>query len=182
MLLVSSPALATQVLSYDLGTMTDRAAVVVWGTVTSAVSDRMPEAQGRIHTRVTIQIKELIKDDGRLKGGDITISVPGGRVGKIGQWIPGAPRFAKGMEVVVLLNRHQVSGRLTLLGLSQGRYVVERPAGAPATVVSDRTGLGLVIRDAEGRLKPAPASQQLDRRPLVDALKLIRARVTLHEP
>ncbi len=176
LLLVPSSALGTQVVSLDLEAMSDRAAVAVLGAVTHVEAQRLQQARGRIYTAVTVSVRELLKHDTDRAAKTVTFFVPGGKLGKLGQWVPGAPKFARGMEVLVLLNRHPTSNRLTLIGLSQGRYVVERPSGAPASVVSDRSGLGLVIRNAKGRLEPAPQGRQLDRRPLDAALNLIRKR------
>ncbi|MFT7624558.1 MAG: hypothetical protein ACI9WU_003746 [Myxococcota bacterium] len=168
-------ASATQVVALDLDQMTDRADVIIMGKVTSVVAERPTEARGRIHTLVTVQASEVLRAD--KQAATYTFSVPGGVVGKIGQLVPGAPRFVVGQEVLVLMSRHQGTQRLRVVGLSQGRYEVQRTAGQSAEIVSDRAGIGLVLRDPQGRITDAPASHSVDRHLLVAALERIRARV-----
>ena len=181
--LVPQSSSATQVLVLDLDSMVAQSRVVVWGTVTQTRAERVPESPGRIHTLVTIGVKEMLRCDAAgAPGKQIEIAVPGGRIGRLGQLVPGAPKFDVGQEVVLLLERQPKSGRLIPVGLSQGRYVVERrPGGAVATAVSDRHGLGLLARGADGRLQPAPASAHLDRQPLSTLLSRIRA-LAAHKP
>ncbi len=179
LLLLPASATATQVISLDLDEMTDRADVIVHGTVVAVTSERMPQARGRIHTKVTVEPTEVLRSDRQQVR--YVISVPGGTVGRLGQLVPGAPTFAVGEEVVVLLSRHEATQRLVVVGLSQGRYRVEREAGKAPTVVSDRHGATLMMRDAQGRLVEAPAARLEERRPLSTTLETIRERVRTHK-
>lgn len=177
--LAPASALATQVLSMDLDSMTDRSDAIVWGHVLTTRAERPVESPGRIHTLVTVSVREYLRaEPGKQKSKTVQFSVPGGRLGQLGQWIPGAPRFAAGQELILLLARQPKTKRLIVVGLSQGRYVIERPQGAEPQAVSDRSGLGLLARGPGGRLLPAPATASLDRRPLSRMLARIRARLT----
>ena len=175
-LLLPIAASATQVVAVDLDTMVDTAAVACWGTVTSVTAARNG---GRIQTTVVVQPSEVLKQDGSARPGDpVSFVLPGGVVGRFGQWVPGVPKFTPGMEVVVLLERQRDTGTLLLVGLPQGRYVVERRTSAePPEAVSDRRDIGLLARDKDGRLTPAPESARVDRRPLDGLLQAIRQRV-----
>lgn len=171
---------ATQVFALDLDTMVDTASVACWGTVTSVTSAR---ADGRIETTVVVQPSEVLKRDEAQRAGEpVSFVIPGGVVGRMGQWVPGVPRFQPGMEVVLLLERQRVTGRLLLVGLPQGRYVVERRTTPEIPeAVSDRSGVGLLTRGKDGRLESAPDAARLDRRPLGDLLSRIRLRAQ-HRP
>ncbi len=175
LLTIPGLASATQVISLDLNEMTDRADVIVHGTVVAVTSERMPQARGRIHTKVIVEPTEVLRSDRQQVRYEL--SVPGGTVGRIGQLVPGAPKFTVGEEVLVLLARHEATQRLVVVGLSQGRYRVERAPGQAPTLVSDRHGAALMMRDTKGRLVEAPAERLEDRRPLSTTLDTIRERV-----
>ena len=60
----------------------------------------------------------------------VTVVVPGGVVGPIGQRVDGAPAFAKGEEVVVFLSAAE-AGAFRVTGLAQGKFSVRDGAAQP---------------------------------------------------
>ncbi len=174
-LLWAGPAAASQVLYGPLEVLVDEADVVVWGRVTHARSHRDAANPGRIRTDVTVSPLERLKSDGAARPLDaVSVSLPQGRSGPYVQVGAGLPDLSPGDEVVLLLYR-QRSGRLVLLGMALGAYVVDRRGPKPSAV-SDRRGLTLRVRDALGRLVPAPPAASVERLPLADLLTRIRAR------
>lgn len=173
-LLIAPVAGATQVLSLSLDAMEARSDVVVWGTVVDVRSEAIPGDTGRFHTLVTVKVKERLK--GATATSEVVFSVPGGRVGRFAQRVPGAPTFALGQELVVLLQKHH-RGRLMIVGFAQGSYLVERHPGQPARAISDRRGLALISRTPAGRLTLAPAGSEVDDRRLDTLLTRIRSAV-----
>ncbi|MBN1808895.1 MAG: matrixin family metalloprotease [Planctomycetes bacterium] len=61
-------------------------------------------------------------------GNTVEVAVPGGRAGQVHYVVPGAPRFAAGEEVVLFL-RGPKSGKMAVLGFSQGYYSVVAAGG-----------------------------------------------------
>lgn len=173
----AEPAHAAQVVSLTLEQVVDRADVIAWGTVTEAASELVPGAPGRIQTRITLlPSQRLAGAPGQDTAAPVIFYVAGGVMGRIGQVVPGSPRVRVGDEVVMLLSRQAISHRLIVVGLAQGHYRVERRAGGPVVAVSDRRELGLLLRDAQGRLSPADVPS-VEREPLQALLTRIRARL-----
>lgn len=101
----------------DVASLTTAADVVVRARVvrlTSAWVDGTP-ASGLIATTVELQPTEWWKRAAQT--GTLSVRVPGGVVGDLGQLSPGAPSFTEGEEVVVFLRR---------LAPRQHLYSVER--------------------------------------------------------
>ncbi|HEY1435524.1 MAG TPA: PKD domain-containing protein [Thermoanaerobaculia bacterium] len=81
--------------------------------------------QDRPVTLVTLQLTEAIKGS---PGATFVVRQPGGRVGDLAWWIPGAPVFTIGSDVVLMLGPHPgYPGqlRLTELGLSKFDLVAD---------------------------------------------------------
>lgn len=95
-------------------------ALIVVGTVrrieTLAVRD------GRILTEVTLNVDRRVK--GRLRGGKVVVTAPGGRVGDRLAYVFGAPEFTRGERVLVFLKR-TAEGRLRTNALALGKYHLE---------------------------------------------------------
>jgi hypothetical protein len=76
----------------------------------------------RVETLVTLQVATYLKGHW---GPTVTFRVPGGQIGRYRTVVPGAPRFAPGEEVVLLLGA-QGPSIPHVLGLSQGVFRVYR--------------------------------------------------------
>ena len=81
--------------------------------------------RGRIFTFVQLATTRVI--EGRVKVGQpVTVAIPGGEVGDLGQWVCGTPSVELGDDVVVFLAPRPVGWVVVGLGLGW-----LRPRGAP---------------------------------------------------
>jgi hypothetical protein len=100
---------------------------VVRGTVLSVTSRW---AGGHIVTDVEIAVTSSWKGQ---PGRQVTVTIPGGVVGDLGQRVDTAPEFTVGEEVVVFVQRAP-NGRMNRVnGLAQGKYRVEDGLAKPDT-------------------------------------------------
>ena len=79
---------------------------------------------GAIWTRSTFRVVETLKGD---LGTEVTVRLPGGRVGHLTATVDGAPRFFPGEEAIVFLARTR-SGDYSVAGWVEGTFRVERDA------------------------------------------------------
>lgn len=147
----ASLAVATQVLALDIPEIVAESEVIVRARVASVVAERVPESPGRTHTRVGLEVLERL---GGLAGFTLPtaleLTTPGGRLGRFAQWVPGAPTFTAGEEIVVALARNG-HGRFLVVGFNQGLWRVIRTAGQATIARSERSGVELV--------RPGPSGQ-----------------------
>jgi hypothetical protein len=176
MLLTSKTSEGAHVVALDTAALTSQADLVVRGIIVDIQAEAVPEAVTRIHTRATLTVQELFKSQiaGFTAGMSIDIYTPGGILGRYGQWSPGAPRFQPGEEVVLFLSRHPHTGRFFVLGLSQGRYVVDRTLYAEGMTASDHTGLQLMAKSPGGQWGPTVGSTRFSRMTLPELRRQIR--------
>ncbi len=91
----------------------------------------------------------------------VTVVVPGGVVGRIGQRVDGAPTFSEGEEVVLFLGK--TDGRFFRVhGLGQGKFSVSSGEARPD--VADFTFVGGTALRAGERRAEAMAVGELERR------------------
>jgi len=145
--------------------LADRSPVIARGLVLEVASrlDRIG-AQDLPVTITSVQVLEAFR--GSYPGQVLRVRVPGGRVGSLAWWVPGAPVFEANQEVVLLLR--PAEGRpgefhLSEFGLSRfdivqdesGRRFAVRPAFDPEEdlYASKRS---VAIRDRVPGLKPTP--------------------------
>jgi hypothetical protein len=125
-LLAATPARAMLAVPATVEDLARSSDAVVRGKVAS-VSARWSEDQRRIFTYVEVQPASVWRGAApRL----VTVLVPGGVVGNIGQRVDGAPGFAKGEEVVVFLSGAE-AGAFRVTGLAQGKFSVQGGAARP---------------------------------------------------
>lgn len=74
----------------------------------------------RIETTVTLEVSEYLKGTG---GNSISITVPGGEVGEIGELYSHTARFEKDEEVVVFARRDKTN-RFQVAGGSSGKHSI----------------------------------------------------------
>jgi hypothetical protein len=90
---------------------------------------------GTIWTLTTFDVVETLK--GQLPR-EITVRLPGGRVGHLTATVDGTPKFNPGIEVVVFLERSR-AGDFTVAGWVEGTFRISRDS---------RTGSETVTQDS----------------------------------
>ncbi|WP_242393709.1 hypothetical protein [Anaeromyxobacter oryzisoli] len=128
---------------------------VARGTVVRMASRYAP-GSGRIVTDVEIAVSSAWKGS---PGERVTVTVPGGQVGGVGQYVDAAPVFAVGEEVVVFLARRP--GAWLVNGLAMGKWTIAGASATPAVHAEDQRYRPL----AAGEAPIAPmATAELERR------------------
>jgi len=149
LLLLAAPAAATVYVPVDFADMVTTSKIIVHGRVVNVRSEPTVD-RSTIATHVTLDVDQPLK--GRV-GESITFRVPGGQVGRYRRVVVGAPRFARGDEVIVFLTSRGPSIAY-LFGLSQGVYRVSRASGravvAPA-IMANGPGAERVVRGDPAR-------------------------------
>lgn len=126
MLALAGGAFATTLIAMDVPALTRASDVIVRGTVVR-VESRWNQDKSRIITDNEILVSEVLK--GNQTGQTVVAMQPGGVVGEIGQAVHGVATFALGDEVVVFLEKR--GDRAFVVGLAQGRFVVDRSGPEP---------------------------------------------------
>ncbi len=85
---------------------------------------------GHIVTDVEIAVASAWKGQ---PGRRVTVTIPGGVVGDLGQHVDAAPKFTVGEDVVVFVQRAPNGKLLRVNGLAQGKYRVEDGLARPDT-------------------------------------------------
>jgi hypothetical protein len=141
LLLLSLPALATTMISLDVPSMAKSADAIVQGTVTS-LQPRWTQDHHRIITDVRIEVTEAIKG---APPKTLVVMQPGGVVGDVGQRVAGTAQFEAGEEVVLFLEKRGAE-RFAIVGMSQGKFRVERSSdGTAAFVIPDPEAEALLV-------------------------------------
>lgn len=142
------PALATSLVPVDLAGLARASDRIVLGTVTGAES-RWNEDRSLIVTDVRIRVADAMKGNA---AGEITVTQPGGIVGKLKVEVPGASAYRVGEEVVLFLAPER-DGRTFVNALDRGRFpVVEDPvtrvkkvAGLTPEALRIMSGAGVAV-------------------------------------
>lgn len=165
-----APAFAAVVVPLDLPALTQKADLVVVGTV-ARTDARWVE--GRIVTRVVLKTSQVLKG---TTADEVTVEVLGGEVDGIAQRVSGMAAFTVGEEAVVFLERHAETNRV--VGLAQGKFTVQRDLTGVA-MVPDLRGLTTATRDAKGELVLKPAEAAAKPIPLQDFVGRVTASLTV---
>ncbi len=136
LLAVGVPVSAIVVRPLTFEQLVGESTAIVYGRVSDVRGQWTADRQG-IDSLVTLDSIEYFK--GTL-GGNLTVRVPGGQVGRLVHVLPGAPRFAPG-DIVVLFLKASGPALPIVTGTTQGVFRV---------TADPRTGERLVM---------APASQ-----------------------
>lgn len=124
--LAAPMALATTLIAMDVPALTRASDLVVRGTVVR-VEARWTNDGRRIITDNEILVAEVLK--GAVSKKTVVAMQPGGEVGDVGQLVHGVAKFNVGDEVVVFLEAR--GERAFVVGLAQGRFVVDRSGPEP---------------------------------------------------
>ncbi len=131
---------AATVRQLSLKGMASLADVVVQAQVQSVDAQWL---DGRIFRKVTLVAERVVK--GAVKAGQpVVLWAPGGEVGDLGQWVPGAPEFEPGEAPLLFLEARPIG--YVVVGMSVGKLRTER----------DDAGATWVVRDASAALRSAP--------------------------
>ncbi len=110
-------------------------------------------AGGRILTDVEVRVSEVWRGHGPAR---LTVTVPGGEVGPIGQIVAGAPSFRDGEDVALFLVRGP-AGAYGVTGLGLGKFSLAgrtaRPDAGDMDVVPSPLAAG------ERALEPMPLAE-----------------------
>ncbi len=121
------PAAATTVVYLDVDDLTERSNAVVRARVLERESRWDDEGRG-IYTFTTVEVLSTLKG-----GGDETLVIRqlGGEVDGVGSLVAGDASFQVGEEVVVFLRRNPEDAVFHLVGLSQGKFSIDREGDQP---------------------------------------------------
>lgn len=166
----SEPAWATIVVPMTLEDMSRGCTAAIRGRVVTHRS-QWDEAHRKIHSYTEIEVLETLVG-ASAAGTRMTVRTLGGVVGEIGMNVAGSARFVEGEEVVVFVRRDRLDeARFVVMGMSQGKFRVDRQGPVPMAV-RETGGLAFAKPSAEGRLtvEERQAESQL-------ALDQLRTRV-----
>lgn len=153
-LLVASPATAAVAVQASVEDLARTSDVVVRGSIARRSARRVGP---RIYTEVTLRAAAVWRGSAPA---EVTVRVPGGEVGNLGQRVDGAPVFAEGEEVVLFLSGDR-RGAFQVNGLAQGKFRVDGASASP-----DLSGVHFVrseVRVGERAAESMPL-QELERR------------------
>lgn len=174
MLAIAAEAQATIVVPMTIEEMAVEAALVARGRVvnTQAAWD---DAHRRIYTYTEIQILERIHAPSAVPD-SIVVRTLGGEVGNIGMKVSGTPKFTMGEEVVVFLRLDPIDPQqFQVIGMSQGKFHVERPLKGGALLVPSAEGLAFARPGSDGRMKIDPQHEDPARVPLESLRERVQA-------
>lgn len=100
--------------------LTQKSDAVVVGKVAS-LSSEWNETKTRIQTRVRISVDQTVKGDASMR--EMTLVIPGGEVGGIGEVYSHSPRFQRDEAVVVFATRNS-TGEYRVSDGNQGKFTV----------------------------------------------------------
>jgi hypothetical protein len=153
----------------DLATLTAHAGTIVAGRIAAIRTGSHPRYHhiGALH--VTIKVSETIKGAPKDRltfmqfAGGMPTTDGAGSV-SMSPSLPEMPSYRVGEEVVLFLYKPSSVGFTSPVGGSQGKFLIQRPQGKPAVVVSSSGNQSLAVR---GELPShlTPAQQALLRHP-----------------
>ncbi len=119
-LLGARPATSSIVRDMDLESLVRESDSIIQGVVES-VSSEWDNDKKLIFTYASIRVDDPLKGERRRT---LLIRQMGGQVGALVMSVPGMPEFNEGMDIIVFL-KDAGNGTFHVVGLNQGRYVVE---------------------------------------------------------
>lgn len=128
--LLAGSAVAVTLEKLSLEEMIDSSTLIVRGTIGSSAPSRGGQL---IETLYRVKVSEYLKGTptasrGGADSGEIQVSLPGGMADGVQQTIAGVPKLETDTEYVLFLWRSG-SGRLLLVGMSQGLLRIHRANG-----------------------------------------------------
>ncbi len=129
--------------------------VIVVGTVGSLKSEWNAD-RTRIQTVVSISVDETIK--GAVDGGSLSVVIPGGEVGEVGEWYSHSVRFKDAEEVVVFAKKDR-QGVLRVTDGEHGKFLVEKGAKAGSRIIPNLGALDEFTAQVKQTVKAQAAVQ-----------------------
>lgn len=129
--LVVAPAQAVTVTPLSFEELVRQSSSVIYARVVG-VEGRWTDDRRGIDSLVTVEVLKGLKG---TAAGEVTLTVPGGEMGRYRNLLPGAPVFARGDLAVLFLTAR--GPRLPIpTGFTQGIYRVVRDVASGATLVT----------------------------------------------
>jgi hypothetical protein len=128
-LIIGPTAYAVRMVPLSISQLTAKAQLVLQGTVISKTVQR--DAEGRIYTRIELQVADVWK--GPLNAKAFTLVQSGGTLGEEIVTVDGQEEFSIGEEVVLFLVLNQRNEGV-VIGLSQGKFKVRKEPGGEKVV------------------------------------------------
>jgi hypothetical protein len=122
-----------------------RAEVVAVGKMTGLVSE-WNETRTMIRTRVTVTVDQYVK--GGVSANTLTIYVPGGEVGGVGEVYSDMPIFRRDEDVVVFAERDK-QNRYRVTAGPQGKLTLKRDAITGKVMVSAGRSLDELTKEVK---------------------------------
>jgi hypothetical protein len=155
-------------------------ASVVCGTPQERVSVWEDSAGGRgrrIVSYTHVHIDRVL--DGKPVG-EVWVRTLGGEVGDLGQRVDGEAVLVPGQSALMFLSARS-DGTSGVVGMGQGHYPLEMPAGQPMRVSSPRA-LGRLLGKVGTLAASVPASIDLPGRTVEEVAQLVASLRHLHAP
>jgi hypothetical protein len=152
-LIANQHAFATSVVQLSLREMAEASHSIVHGTVITTIS-RWNEDRTDIVTDVVVQVLDVLKGE---PVGEVVVTQPGGRVGKVRVDVDGAVAYRPGDEAILFL-RPAGRGKSHVTGLFQGRFEVVEDVRSGEKVVR---GLLPEHVNVLGASKPGPEGESV---------------------
>lgn len=148
---------------------------VIYARVTD-VRGQWTDDRRRIDSLVTVTVIKGLKGTSAV---ELTLTVPGGQVGRYRNLLPGAPSFVRGDLAVLFLTARGPRLPVTT-GFTQGIYRVTRDASSGAALVAPPVveAAGQQSVRGDSRRKPVPMATFEDAvRAVQDGIKAVEDRV-----
>ena len=151
LLITSAGVSALTVANVTEEQLTNKAEMIVIGTVLSAYSERDAFTR-EVYTFISIRVSDHMKGTNRARV--IELKTLGGATKDQMMYVPGAPDFHKNEEVMLFLER-RADGSLMPVGMALGKYSVYRDAETDQKIVLRQT-------DGYGRYFSTPRAEKMD--------------------
>ena len=103
--------------------LTAQASDIIRGDVT-AIESYWNESETFIFTGVTLKVAQIFKGELTIPS-EITVEIPGGKVGDIGLGVEHAPHFETGQQVILFLSE-QNDSTYHVTGWEKGKFTLEK--------------------------------------------------------
>jgi hypothetical protein len=107
---------------------------------------------GHIVTDVALQVERTMR--GVTESATVTLRLPGGIIGDVGQRVEGAATLNAGARYVVFLHR-ETPGRYVTVAMSQGVLPIAASSDGSVRVMPSRADGAALVDDAQTRATPA---------------------------
>ena len=118
---------------------------LVRGKISSPGWAEMDQSVNRPFTHWRLQIS--VQPTGNNLGNEVIIREAGGEIGEMGYHIAGSANFSQGEDVFVLLKDTNIPTTKEIIGLSSGKYRVEKNDGKEIL----KNGIGFTLNNLDGK-------------------------------